>query len=73
MLNKNTLGVKKVRGQAEAALQMDIYATKIFDITWGQEIIYQKSYLNDIHSLQGIFTTMIDFVTWPPLLYHIII
>ena len=31
MLNKNTLGVKKVRGQSEAALQ--IGATKNFDIS----------------------------------------
>ena len=31
MLNKNTLGVKKVRGQLEAALQ--IGATKNFDIS----------------------------------------
>ena len=31
MLNKNTLGVKKVRGQLEAALQTD--ATKNFDIS----------------------------------------
>ena len=31
MLNKNPLGVKKVRGQSEAALQI------------GQEITYQKS------------------------------
>ena len=31
MLNKNTLGVKKVRGQSEAALQTG--ATKNFDIS----------------------------------------
>ena len=31
MLNKNTLGVKKVRGQLEAALQTG--ATKNFDIS----------------------------------------
>ena len=31
ILNKNTLGVKKVRGQSEAALQTD--ATKNFDIS----------------------------------------
>ena len=34
MLNKNTLGIKKVRGQSEAALQ--IGATKNFDIGRGQ-------------------------------------
>ena len=42
MLNKNTLGVKKVRGQLEAALQTG--ATKNFDISWGQEVTYQKSF-----------------------------
>ena len=31
MLNKNTLGVKKVQGQSEAALQTG--ATKNFDIS----------------------------------------
>ena len=31
MLNKNTLGIKKVRGQSEAALQTG--ATKNFDIS----------------------------------------
>ena len=31
MLNKNTLGVKKVRGQSEAVLQTDV--TKNFDIS----------------------------------------
>ena len=31
MLNKNTLGVKKVRGQSEAALQTGV--TKNFDIS----------------------------------------
>ena len=40
MLNKNTLGVKKVRGQSEAALQTG--ATKNFDISWGQEVTYQN-------------------------------
>ena len=29
MLNKNTLGVKKVRGQSEAALQIGMYDQKI--------------------------------------------
>ena len=28
MLNKNTLGVKKVRGQSEAALQIGMYNQK---------------------------------------------
>ena len=28
MLNKNTLGVKKVRGQSEAALQIGMYDQK---------------------------------------------
>ena len=48
MLNKNTLGVKKVRGQSEAALQTG--ATKNFDISCGQEVTYQNlfHYLNDI-------------------------
>ena len=49
MLNKNTLGVKKVRGQEEVAFYMGTYATKSFDINQGQEIIYQNtlSCLND--------------------------
>ena len=29
MLNKNTLGVKKVRGQSEAALQIGMYDQKL--------------------------------------------
>ena len=29
MLNKNTLGVKKVRGQLEAALQIGMYDQKL--------------------------------------------
>ena len=32
---------KKVQGQSEPALWMGIYVTKIFDINWGQELIYQ--------------------------------
>ena len=36
MLNKNTLGVKKVRGQSEATCKQ-AGATKSFDISWGQE------------------------------------
>ena len=28
MLNKNTLGIKKVRGQSEAALQIGMYDQK---------------------------------------------
>ena len=48
MLNKNTLGVKKVRGQSEAALQTG--ATKNFDISCGQEVTYHNlfHYLHDI-------------------------
>ena len=37
MLNKNTLGVKKVRGQSEATCKQ-AGATKSFDISWGQEV-----------------------------------
>ena len=40
MLNKNTLGVKKVRGQSEATCKQ-ASATKIFDIRC-QEVTYQK-------------------------------
>ena len=29
MLNKNTLGVKKVRGQSEAALQIGMYQGRL--------------------------------------------
>ena len=42
MLNKNTLGVKKVRGQSEAALQTGV--TKNFDISRGQAVTYQNSF-----------------------------
>ena len=45
MLNKNTLGVKKVRGQLEAALQTG--ATKNFDT---KKLLIKNlfNYLNDI-------------------------
>ena len=33
---------KKVQGQTEAALWVSLHMTKIFDIKWGQKIIYQK-------------------------------
>ena len=39
MLNKNTLGVKKVLGQSEATYKQ-AGATKSFDISWGQEVSY---------------------------------
>ena len=39
MLNKNTLGVKKVWGQSEATCKK-AGATKSFDISWGQEVSY---------------------------------
>ena len=39
MLNKNTLGVKKVRGQSEATYKQ-AGATKSFDISSGQEVSY---------------------------------
>ena len=39
MLNKNTLGVKKVRGQSEATCKQ-AGTTKSFDISWGQEVSY---------------------------------
>ena len=51
MLNKNTLGVKKVRGQSEAALQIGICTTKNFDITVEAKKLLIKNlfnYLNDI-------------------------
>ena len=43
MLNENTLGVKKVRGQSEAALQIGM-CNQNFDISRGQEFTYQKSF-----------------------------
>ena len=43
---KNTWGVKKRRGQEEAAL-VGLHATKMFDITEGQEVL-------DIHSTHRI-------------------
>ena len=69
MLNKITLGVKKSEAKKKQHCKwVATYATKSFAINRGQEIIYQNplSCLND-NSLQCILTTMIDFVTWPPL------
>ena len=42
MLNKNILGIEKVQGQSEAALQTG--TTKNFGISRGQEVTYQKSF-----------------------------
>ena len=69
MLNKNTLGVKKREANKKQHCKwVATHATKSLDINQGQEIIYQNplSCLND-NSLQCILTTMIGFVTWPPL------
>ena len=33
-------------------------------------LLFNYVYKNTYNSLQGIFTTMIEFVTWPPFLYH---
>ena len=45
MLNKNTLGVKKVRGQSEAALQIGMYDQKLMLISVEAKKLatYQKS------------------------------
>ena len=42
MLNKNTLDVKKVRGQSEATYKQ-AGATKSFDINWSQEVTLSKN------------------------------
>ena len=45
LLNKNTLGVKNLRGQSEAALQIGSYmCDQNFDISLGQDVIYQKPF-----------------------------
>ena len=43
ILNKNTLGVKKVRGQSEAICKQ-AGATKSFDISRGQEVTLSKNF-----------------------------
>ena len=51
MLNKNTPGVKKVRGQSEAALQIGMCVRpKTLISVEAKKFTYQKSviYLNDI-------------------------
>ena len=46
MLNKNTLAVKKVRGQSEAAsLQIGKCDQKLWYQLRGQEVTYQKIFL----------------------------
>ena len=62
MLNKNTLGVKKVRGQSEATCKQ-AGVTKSFDT---RKLLYQNTFnsLNDIATI--VFFT-IGFVTWPAL------
>ena len=49
MLNKNTLGVKKGEANKKQHDWAALYATKNFDIEWGQEMIYLM-YLNMAHS-----------------------
>ena len=72
MLNKNTLGVRKVRGKSEATCNL-AGVTKSFDISWGQEVTLSLILLTPwmtYNSLQHIFT--IGFVTWPPFWTNII-
>ena len=60
ILNTTSLAVKKCEANQKA--------TKASDIKEGQEdktFVFLYCDRNDI--LQGIFTNMIDFVTWPPL------
>ena len=49
MLNKNTLGVKKVRGQSEVALQIGMYDQKLVE---AKKLLIKNlfHYLNDIQS-----------------------
>ena len=51
MLNKNTLGVKKVRGQSEAALQIGMYVRpKTLISVEAKKLLIKNlfNYLNDI-------------------------
>ena len=49
MLNKNTLGVKKVRGQSEAALQIDVRPKTLISVEAKKLLIRNLfNYLNDI-------------------------
>ena len=63
------LGCKKVRGQEEAALWMNqrlkaLISSKAKKFSW----LFMKNpfTLMTHNSSQGIFTTMIGFVTWAP-------
>ena len=49
MLNKNTLGVKKVQGQSEAALQIGMCDQKLISVEAKKLLIKNLfNYLNDI-------------------------
>ena len=48
MLNKNTPGIKKVRGQSEAALQIGTYVRPKTLISVEVKKLLIKNYLNDI-------------------------
>ena len=62
MLNKNTLGVKKVRGQLEAVLWVSYMLQKSSISTAAKKLIKNSfSHLKVIRT----FTTMIGFVNWP--------
>ena len=50
MLNKNTLGVKKVQGQSEAACKQ-AGATKVLLSAEAKKLLYQK-YFNSLNNIQ---------------------
>ena len=69
---KNTWGVKKGRGQEEAAL-VGLHATKCLISLkakkFGIYIVHTVS-VTSLMFMHQNFTTTIGFVTWPPFLYH---
>ena len=60
MLNKNTLGVKKVRGQSEATCKQ-AGATKSFDISWVKGGQVTKPIVKNIllYVIQGVKSFLI--------------
>ena len=51
MLNKNTLGVKNVRGQSEAALQMGTYVQPKTLISVDVKKLLIKNLFNYVHTI----------------------
>ena len=59
-----SLAVKKVRGQSEATRV--ISNEKLYQVAKAKKLNILLRILLLDNSLQGIFTTMTGFVTWPP-------